>query len=137
MNFSNRWVQLFAGIAGMVAVANFQYSWTLFEGPLHERHPAWTKVQIQDALVIFFVSAQTWLVPLEGYLAERFGPNLAKPVDDFRGQARDCLVFECQGNPASLFSRLPGDLTLLPPQITFILERRLDTGHIKPTDRGD
>jgi hypothetical protein len=26
-------------------------------------------VQIQDALAIFFISAQTWLVPLEGYLA--------------------------------------------------------------------
>src|SRR5881396_2022051 len=75
MNFSNRWVQLVAGITGMVAVANFQYSWTLFEGPLSDRHPTWTKVQIQDALAIFFVSAQTWLVPLEGYLAERFGPR--------------------------------------------------------------
>src|SRR5436190_3729697 len=75
MTFSNRWAQLVAGITGMVAVANFQYSWTLFEGPLHERHPGWTKVEIQDALVIFFVSAQTWLVPLEGYLAERFGPR--------------------------------------------------------------
>jgi OFA family oxalate/formate antiporter-like MFS transporter len=75
MNFSNRWVQLTAGIVGMVAVANFQYSWTLFEGPLRERHPSWTKVQIQDALAIFFIAAQTWLVPLEGYLAERFGPR--------------------------------------------------------------
>lgn len=72
---SHRWLQLAAGITGMVAVANFQYSWTLFEGPLYERNPQWTKVQIQDALVIFFVSAQTWLVPLEGYLAERFGPR--------------------------------------------------------------
>src|SRR5262245_20215112 len=75
MNFSNRWVQLAAGITGMVAVANFQYSWTLFEGPLHEANPSWSKVEIQDALVILFVSAQTWLVPLEGYLAERFGPR--------------------------------------------------------------
>ena len=33
MNFSNRWVQLVAGITGMVAVANFQYSWTLFVQP--------------------------------------------------------------------------------------------------------
>ena len=33
------------------------------------------QVEIQDALVIFFVSAQTWLVPLEGYLADRFGPR--------------------------------------------------------------
>ena len=37
MNFSNRWVQLAAGITGMVAVANFQYSWTLFVPPLKDR----------------------------------------------------------------------------------------------------
>src|SRR6185437_1134711 len=74
MRFSNRWVQLAAGIAGMVAVANYQYSWTLFVLPLHDRH-GWEAPQIQYALYLFFVPAQTWLVPLEGYLAERFGPR--------------------------------------------------------------
>jgi OFA family oxalate/formate antiporter-like MFS transporter len=33
-------------------------------------------VQIQDALVIFFVLSQTWLVPVEAYLADRFGTRL-------------------------------------------------------------
>src|SRR5262249_868407 len=70
----NRWVQLTAGILGMVAVANFQYAWTLFEDPLVRRH-GWTPVQVSDALAVYFVLAQTWLVPLEGYLAERFGPR--------------------------------------------------------------
>ncbi len=74
MRFSNRWVQLVAGIAGMVAVANYQYSWTLFVQPLRDRH-GWDEVEIQYALYLFFVPAQTWLVPLEGYLAERFGPR--------------------------------------------------------------
>jgi OFA family oxalate/formate antiporter-like MFS transporter len=74
MVWRNRWVQLAAGIIGMVAVANFQYSWTLFVPPLHqERH--WTEVAILDALYIFFTLSQTWLVPVEGYLAERFGPR--------------------------------------------------------------
>jgi OFA family oxalate/formate antiporter-like MFS transporter len=71
---NNRWVQLVAGIVVMVAIANFQYAFTLFVGPLQARHP-WSRVQILDALNIFFISAQTWLVPLEGYLAERFGPR--------------------------------------------------------------
>ena len=71
---SRRWLQLTAGIVGMVAVANFQYSWTLFVPALMERHN-WTRVAVLDALNIFFISAQTWLVPLEGYLAERFGPR--------------------------------------------------------------
>ena len=74
MKFSNRWVQLVAGITGMVAVANFQYSWTLFVLPLQDRH-GWEEVDIQYALYLFFIPAQTWLVPLEGYLAERFGPR--------------------------------------------------------------
>lgn len=69
-----RWLQLTAGILAMVAVANFQYSWTLFALPL-ERERGWTPVQIQDALNLFFILAQTWLVPLEAYLAERFGPR--------------------------------------------------------------
>jgi OFA family oxalate/formate antiporter-like MFS transporter len=74
MSFSNRWVQLVAGITGMVAVANYQYSWTLFVQPLHEKQ-GWEEPSIQYALYLFFVPAQTWLVPLEGYLAERFGPR--------------------------------------------------------------
>src|SRR5207247_4207233 len=74
MNFSNCWMQLVAGITAMVAVANFQYSWTLFVLPLQDRH-GWEEEYIQYALFLFFVPAQTWLVPLEGYLAERFGPR--------------------------------------------------------------
>jgi OFA family oxalate/formate antiporter-like MFS transporter len=74
MNLSNRWVQLALGITGMIAVANFQYSWTLFVLPLHDRR-GWREQDIQCALYLFFVPAQTWLVPLEGYLAERFGPR--------------------------------------------------------------
>ncbi len=69
----NRWLQLTAGILCMVAVTNFQYSWTLFVLPLQERHN-WNPLAIQDALT-FFILAQTWLVPLEGYLADRFGPR--------------------------------------------------------------
>jgi OFA family oxalate/formate antiporter-like MFS transporter len=71
----NRWVQLAAGILGMVAVANFQYAWTLFVLPLQDAH-GWSRVAILDALAIYFTLAQTWLVPLEGYIAERFGPRL-------------------------------------------------------------
>src|SRR3954466_13578304 len=70
----NRWLQLMSGIVGMVAVANFQYAWTLFVGPLQARHH-WTPVQVQDALYLYFVRAETWLVPIEGYLADRFGPR--------------------------------------------------------------
>src|SRR5262249_61096437 len=70
----NRWVQLLAGILCMVAVANFQYAWTLFDLPLQRRH-GWSKVEVGDAYAIFFLLSQTWLVPLEAYLADRFGAS--------------------------------------------------------------
>jgi OFA family oxalate/formate antiporter-like MFS transporter len=69
---NNRWVQLLAGVVAMVAVANFQYAWTLFVIPL-EKHHGWTEVEVLDALTVYFILAQTWLVPVEAYLAERFG----------------------------------------------------------------
>jgi OFA family oxalate/formate antiporter-like MFS transporter len=68
----NRWLQLAAGVVGMIAVANFQYSWTLFIAPLEEAH-GWKRVQILDALTLFFTLAQTWLMPVQSYLADRFG----------------------------------------------------------------
>src|SRR5436305_9669507 len=71
---NNRWVQLSAGVLSLVAVANFQYAWTLFVGPLEERH-GWSREAIQVAFSLFLL-AQTWLVPAEGYLADRFGPRL-------------------------------------------------------------
>jgi OFA family oxalate/formate antiporter-like MFS transporter len=58
----------------MIAVANFQYAWTLFVLPLHQRH-GWPEEAIQIAMYLFFIPAQTWLVPVEGYLADRFGPR--------------------------------------------------------------
>lgn len=70
---SNRWVQLAAGIVGMVAVANFQYGWTFFVNPLREAH-GWKLEAVQTAFTLF-VLAETWLVPLEAYLADRFGPR--------------------------------------------------------------
>src|SRR5687767_12280774 len=70
---SNRWVQLAAGVLGMIAVANFQYAWTLFVLPMKERH-GWDRVALGDAFSLFLL-AQTWLVPVEGYLADRFGPR--------------------------------------------------------------
>src|SRR5438876_10205313 len=70
----NRWIQLLAGVLSLVAVANFQYAWTFFVLPLHERHGWDPQEEIQVAFSLFLL-AQTWLVPAEGYLAERFGPR--------------------------------------------------------------
>jgi OFA family oxalate/formate antiporter-like MFS transporter len=70
---SNRWIQLLLGIACMAMIANLQYGWTLFVNPIADKH-GWTKAAIQVAFTIF-VLTETWLVPIEGYLVDRFGPR--------------------------------------------------------------
>lgn len=55
----------------MAAVANLQYSWTLFTTPLTE-HLGATLTAVQFAFFLFVV-AQTWLVPIEGYFIDRLG----------------------------------------------------------------
>jgi OFA family oxalate/formate antiporter-like MFS transporter len=73
-NESNRWVILLASILGMVAVANFQYGWTLFVPPL-QKHLKAEQALIQVTFTIF-VLLETWLVPFEGWLVDKFGPRL-------------------------------------------------------------
>src|SRR3954447_23840267 len=69
----NRWLILTCSIISMVAVANLQYGWTLFVDPLSNRLGA-EKSLIQVAFTVF-VLLETWLVPFEGYLVDRFGPR--------------------------------------------------------------
>src|SRR5579864_4176393 len=70
----NRWVILVASIVSMVAVANFQYGWTLFVTPL-QRHLRVDAALIQVTFTVF-VLLETWLVPFEGWLVDKFGPRL-------------------------------------------------------------
>ena len=70
---ANPWAQLIVGIICMVMVANLQYGWTLFVGPIGAKYH-WTKAAIQVTFTIF-VLFETWLVPAEGYLVDRFGPR--------------------------------------------------------------
>src|SRR5438093_4574493 len=69
-----RWMILFFSILSMVAVANFQYGWTLFVPPL-QKHLKQEQALIQVTFTIF-VLLETWLVPFEGWLVDKFGPRL-------------------------------------------------------------
>ena len=69
-----RWTQLVLGIVCMVMIANLQYGWTLFVGPIDQKHH-WGRAAIQVAFTLF-VLFETWLVPFEGYLVDRFGPKI-------------------------------------------------------------
>ncbi len=69
-----RLVQLLVGIVCMVMIANLQYGWTLFVNPIDQKYH-WGRASIQVAFTIF-VLTETWLVPIEGWLVDRFGPKL-------------------------------------------------------------
>jgi OFA family oxalate/formate antiporter-like MFS transporter len=71
---STRWGQLIFGIICMVMIANLQYGWTLFVYPIDQAHH-WGRAAIQVAFTIFVVT-ETWLVPFEGYLIDKFGPRI-------------------------------------------------------------
>lgn len=71
--YKSRWMQLLIGIVCMGLVANLQYGWTLFVTPMDQAHH-WGKAAIQLAFSIFIVT-ETWLVPIEGWLVDKFGPR--------------------------------------------------------------
>ena len=71
--FASPWTQLVIGIICMASVANLQYGWTLFVNPMDAKYH-WGRASIQVAFTIF-VLLETWLVPVEGYLVDRFGPR--------------------------------------------------------------
>ena len=70
----HRWLQLILGVVCMTMIANLQYGWTLFVSPIDEKYH-WGRAAIQVAFTIF-VLTETWLVPVEGWLVDRFGPKI-------------------------------------------------------------
>ena len=70
---ANPWVQLTLGVICMACVANLQYGWTLFVNPIDAKFH-WGRASIQVAFTLF-VLLETWLIPVEGYLVDRFGPR--------------------------------------------------------------
>src|SRR5882724_483041 len=75
---SNRWWQLVIGVICMAMIANLQYGWTFFVNPIGDKYH-WAKDAIQWTFTIF-VLTETWLVPVEGYLVDRFGPSIVTVV---------------------------------------------------------
>ncbi|HLX16720.1 MAG TPA: oxalate/formate MFS antiporter [Bradyrhizobium sp.] len=69
-----RWTQLAIGVAAMVMVANYQYGWTFFVPDIQKKF-GWDRASIQLAFTLF-VLFETWLVPIEGWIVDKFGPRL-------------------------------------------------------------
>jgi MFS transporter, OFA family, oxalate/formate antiporter len=70
----NPWVQLVAGIVCMAMIANLQYGWTVFVTPIHQQM-GWSLAAIQVSFTLF-VLVETWLVPFEAALVDRYGPRI-------------------------------------------------------------
>src|SRR5260370_41453430 len=70
----NRWLILFFSVLSMIAVANYQYGWTLFVNPLQKK--LGVEVALIQVTFTVFVLLETWLVPFEGWLVDKFGPRL-------------------------------------------------------------
>src|SRR5204863_7442107 len=70
---NNRWFQLGASLIAMIMIANLQYAWTLFVGPM-QKATAWKLSDIQFAFTLFILF-QTWVQPLDGWLIDRLGPR--------------------------------------------------------------
>jgi len=70
---SGRWAQLWLGVLCMMLIANLQYAWTLFVGPIRDAH-GWSLVDIQWAFTIF-IATETWITPFAGFAVDRIGPR--------------------------------------------------------------
>lgn len=68
-----RWLQLAMGIVCMAMIANLQYGWTLFVDPIDSQFH-WGRAAIQLAFTLFVVT-ETWLVPVEAWFVDRYGPS--------------------------------------------------------------
>ncbi|MFE1597652.1 oxalate/formate MFS antiporter [Methylobacterium sp. ID0610] len=73
-----RWLQLAFGVICMCMIANMQYGWTFFVNPMQERH-GWERAAIQVAFTLFVVT-ETWLVPIEGWFVDKYGPRIVTLV---------------------------------------------------------
>ena len=70
----NSWVQLVAGLFGMMMISSLQYAWTLFVPPLTETFK-WSLPVVQLAFTLF-ICFMTYTAPLTGYLLDKFGTRL-------------------------------------------------------------
>ena len=69
-----RWLQLVMGIVCMAMIANLQYGWTLFVDPIDAKFHC-GRAAIQLAFTLFVVT-ETWLVPVEAWFVDKYGPRL-------------------------------------------------------------
>ncbi|MDA8406869.1 MAG: oxalate/formate MFS antiporter [Deltaproteobacteria bacterium] len=68
----NRWIQLIAGVVGMVIISNYQYAFPLFAKGMKEQ---FVNVPYRQIALVFsaFILFETWPMPISGFLVDKFG----------------------------------------------------------------
>jgi OFA family oxalate/formate antiporter-like MFS transporter len=74
MFYASAWPQLIIGIVCMVMIANMQYGWTFFVPEIQHKF-GWDRASIQIAFTLFILF-ETWLVPIEGWFVDHYGPQI-------------------------------------------------------------
>src|SRR5437660_3172524 len=69
-----RWTQLAIGVLAMVMIANYQYGWTFFVPDIQKAF-GFDRAAIQWAFTLFVIF-ETWLVPIEGWFVDKYGPKV-------------------------------------------------------------
>jgi MFS transporter, OFA family, oxalate/formate antiporter len=72
-NFAgNRWVQLIAGVVGMIIISNYQYAFPLFGKGMAEQ---FSQVPYEKIALVFtlFILFETWPMPVSGFFVDKFG----------------------------------------------------------------
>jgi len=80
----------------MAMIANLQYGWTVFVDPMSAQM-GWGRTAIQVSFTIF-VLVETWLVPFEAALVDRYGPRVMVAI----GGVLAGIAWVIDGNAHSL-----------------------------------
>ena len=74
----NRWIRLGAAVTAMIMIANLQYGWTLFTGPL-TKATGWKLSEVQWGWTLF-IALETWAMSLCGWMIDKRGPRLLMTI---------------------------------------------------------
>ncbi len=74
----NRWIRLGAAVTAMIMIANLQYGWSLFTGPL-TKATGWKLSEVQWGWTLF-IALETWAMSLCGWMIDKRGPRVLMTV---------------------------------------------------------
>jgi len=74
----NRWIRLAAAVTAMIMIANLQYGWSLFTGPL-TKATGWKLSEVQWGWTLF-IALETWAMSLCGWMIDKQGPRVLMTV---------------------------------------------------------